>query len=292
MIVYLFLCFSISLMTLNGVFLHKFANRGLKNVGDVFLFNGTMSLVWSVALLVLAMFTGGLQFNSQTLAFSVAYAIILCGYQLFKGLALSNGPISMTTLISNCAFLITTAYAYFIEGEPVTLIKLIGIVLLIISLFLCIYTKLDNKVTFKWIIFSVLLFLSGGSVGVIYKIFGKSSVSQNATSMVFFAALISAVTFLALAFTTNKKRQLPTPKLSKTAVKFAVICGITGCTYIRLNLSLSALIPSVIFFPLCNGLTVILSAIVGWQYFKEKLMPQQFVGIGLGMVAIVLIGCF
>ena len=294
---YLLMLISISFTTLNGTFLHKFSNRDLNNSGDIYLFNGAISLVWSVILFFLAIFTDGINFNLTTFIFGLIYAIILCAYQLFKCLALSNGPISLTTLIANCAFLITTGYAFFIEKEKISLLQLIGIIFLLAALFLCLNPRAKNtgnnmKITARWLIFAALLFLSGGGVGIIYRLFGKSDVSQNATSMLLFAALISAALFIILAFCSNLASKKPIPKLSKTALKYALLCGATGCIYIRMNLSLSAIIPPVIFFPASNGLTVILSSIVGWILFKEKLPAKQICGILIGLLAIILIGCF
>ena len=297
MIYYLLMCISISFTTLNGTLLHKFSNRGLKNTGDIYLFNSMINLVWSVILFTLACLTGGLKLDVTTITFGFIYAIILCGYQLFKCLSLASGPISMTTLIANCAFLITTAYAFFIDKEPISLIQVIGIVILLGSLLLCINPKSNKsddsmKITLRWFIFALCLFFAGGGVGIIYRVFGKSEVSNNATSMLFFAAITSSLILFILAHVTNGIGKCPRPQLEKTAVKYALLCGITGCIYIRMNLSLSAVIPSVIFFPVSNGATVILSSIVGWLLFKEKLTRSQIIGIILGMIAIVCIGCF
>lgn len=297
MFYYFLMCVSITFTTLNGTLLHKFSNRGLKNTGDIYLFNGALNLVWSAILLILACITGGIRFDVTTLLFGSVYAVILCAYQLFKCLSLASGPISLTTLIANCAFLITTAYAFFIDKEPVSPVQLIGIILLLGALLLCINPnsgKSDSnmKITLRWFIFAMCLFFAGGGVGIIYRIFGKSEISQNATSMLFFAAIISSAIFFLLAHITNGITKNPRPQLSKTPLTYALICGITGCIYIRMNLSLSAVIPSVIFFPVSNGATVILSSVVGWLFFREKLKSAQIAGICLGMIAIVCIGCF
>ena len=297
MIYYLLMCVSIVFTTLNGTLLHKFSNRGLKNTGDIYLFNSMINFVWSIILFILAYLTGGLQLDAATMMFGLIYAVILCGYQLFKCLSLASGPISLTTLIANCAFLITTAYAFFIDKEPVSLIQLIGIVILLGSLLFCINPKSNKsndtmKITLRWLIFAISLFFAGGGVGIIYRVFGKSDVAQNATSMLFFAAITSSLILFILAHITNGIIKCPKPQLSKTPLKYALLCGITGCIYIRMNLSLSAVIPSVIFFPVSNGATVILSSVVGWLLFKEKLSRSQIIGIVLGIIAIICIGCF
>ena len=295
MINYILMGVAIFFTTLNGTLLHKFSNRGLKNSGDMFLFNSVICLVWAVILFVLTLFTGGIQLDCDTILFSLAYAVILCGYQLFKCLAFASGPISLTTLIANCAFLITTAYAFFIDNETISAIQLAGIILLLGSLVLCINQKSGSgnmKITLRWFIFVFCLFLCGGGVGVVYRVFGKSDVKHNATTMLLFAAVISAVMLFVLGNITNMAKKQTHPSLSKTPLKYALICGITGCVYIRMNISLSAVIPSVIFFPVSNGATVILSSVIGWILFKERLTKSQIWGIILGLAAIVCIGCF
>jgi len=70
-----------------------------------------------------------------------------------------------------------------------------------------------------------------------------------------------------------------------------LLCGIAGCIYIRLNVSLSKVIPGAIFFPVSNGGMVILSTIMGKILFGEKLKPIQMFGILIGLIAIIINGC-
>ena len=97
---------SILFAVLNNALFHKFANRGLNNTGDIFLFNGGMSAIWSVLLFGLAIVTNTLRFDTTTLIYGAVYGFFLCMFQLFKALALATGPVALTTLISACAFLI------------------------------------------------------------------------------------------------------------------------------------------------------------------------------------------
>ena len=70
-----------------------------------------------------------------------------------------------------------------------------------------------------------------------------------------------------------------------------ILCGMASCIYIRMNLTLSNMIPSAIFFPVSNGGMVILSTIGGKLFFKEKLNKIQISGILLGCVAVAITGC-
>ena len=66
--------------------------------------------------------------------------------------------------------------------------------------------------------------------------------------------------------------------------------GIAGCIYIRLNISLSAVIPSAVFFPVSNGALVLISTAAGYAFFKEKLNALQIAGLLLGLAAIAVTG--
>lgn len=71
---------------------------------------------------------------------------------------------------------------------------------------------------------------------------------------------------------------------------YVLLSGITGCIYIRLNVSLSGIIPSAIFFPVANGGIVILTTLAGAVIFKERLKAVQLLGVAIGLAAIVIIG--
>ena len=69
---------------------------------------------------------------------------------------------------------------------------------------------------------------------------------------------------------------------------FIIGSGIAGCLYVRMNLSLSAVINSAIFFPVSNGSMVMISTLAGYLLFNEKLGKKQIFGIVLGVIAIIL----
>lgn len=294
---YILMCVSIAVAVLNSALLHRFANKGLDNTGDKFAFNGGMSAVWCVLLLLLSVFTSTLRFDATTIAYGVGYGVLLCLFQLFKTMAFSTGPVALTTLISACAFLLTTAYTVLFENDTVSLGQGIGIALLLGSLFLCIdlrdsAQKQDSrsKINGAWLLWCFLLFVAGGGLGIFYRLFGRSSASDNMNSMMLFAAFFSAVLFFVCGCIINRVRHDPRPKLSRSALTYVIACGITSCIYIRMNLSLANLISGTVFFPVSNGSMVLLSVLIGRIFFSEKLNRPQIFGVMLGTAAIVMIG--
>ena len=164
--------------------------------------------------------------------------------------------------------------------------------MLFISLLLCVNPKKSGeKLTAKWFVYSFLFFLAGGAVGIIYKVFAKSDAAGEYNGMMLTASIVSAILFFVFGLLVNLFSKKQMPKIRKSSLMYIILCGIVSCVYIRLNLSLSAVIPSAVFFPVSNGAMVILSTVTGKLFFSEKLNKTQITGILIGLAAIVITGC-
>jgi drug/metabolite transporter (DMT)-like permease len=275
----------------NSLILRRFKNRTFKSAGDVFFFNGGVSLVWVVIMSIwsaLSQFT----FTPLALLFGVIYGVILCLFLYFKTEALANGPVSFTTLIGSCAFIIATGFGVVYASEEVSICQGIGMALILISLIFCINPKKsEEKLSGKWFFHCFMFFLAGGLVGIFYKIFGASPVKSQINAMMLSASVTSAVLFFITGLLISGIKKDARPKISKDALWYVLLSGVAGCVYIRLNVSLSAIIPSAIFFPVSNGALVIISTVAGGVAFKEKFNKIQLLGIILGIIAIVINGC-
>jgi drug/metabolite transporter (DMT)-like permease len=109
--------------------------------------------------------------------------------------------------------------------------------------------------------------------------------------MMLCASVFSGALFFGFGFALNGMKKSKPPALHRAALPYVLISGIAGCIYIRLNISLAAIIPSAIFFPVSNGALVLISTALGFLIFREKLSKLQLAGILLGCVAIAVIGC-
>lgn len=290
---YLLMTVSIFFAALNSLILRKFKNRTFKTPGDVFFFNGAISIIWIIIMLLWSGISGDLVLSLPAILFGVVYGVILCMFLYFKTESLANGPVSLTTLIGSCAFIIATGFGVFYNNEEVKLFQGIGMLLILLSLVLCIFPKKSGeKLTLKWFFFCFMFFLAGGFVGIFYKIFGLSSVSAHVNTMMLSASITSSLLFFIFGISINAIKREKFPTIDKKALIYILLSGIAGCIYIRLNVSLSKVIPSAIFFPVSNGAMVIISTLAGGIMFKEKLNKLQLAGIILGTVAIVINGCF
>ena len=76
-----------------------------------------------------------------------------------------------------------------------------------------------------------------------------------------------------------------------TTVRIALIPFIIFFYFIMnyINLKLSGVLPSQLFFPLINGSSIVLSSIMSVIIFKEKLSKRQTIGLIGGIVSLIAI---
>lgn len=290
--IYFYMVLAITFSVLSNMILHKFKNRCFRTPGDVFLFNAGISIVWFFVLLIWILISKEFLISFQAVIYGIVYGIILCLFLYFKNQSMSEGPVALTSLIGNCAFIIATWFGVFYSNETILPLQFIGMVVIVIALIMCIKPKKGSeKLTIKWFVWCSAFFFAGGLLGIFNKIFGKSDVSNQVNSMMMVASVVSAVLFIGLAYFVNNVSKCEKPQIYKKSLSYVVSCGIVGCVYIRINLWLAGVIPSVIFFPISNGANVLLSTLLGWLLFKEKFNKIQLIGIFTGLGAILLIGC-
>ena len=289
---YVLMAVSIMFSVVNAGLLRSFGNKTKDNRFSPFIFNAGVSVVWMTLLSLWLLISGDCKISATAVIYGVVYGVILGLFLLFKMQATAEGPVSLTTLIGSCAFIIATGFSVFYAGESVSKFQLIGMGLLLASLVLCINPKKSGeKLTTKWFINCFMFFFIGGLVGILYKLFGKSTASDQVNTMILVASVVSGIFFVSGGFIEAKKNHKSIEKPTRLVLLYMLLCGIAGCVYIRLNVSLSKVIPGAIFFPVSNGGMVILSTVIGKVLFGEKLKRIQIIGILIGLIAIIINGC-
>lgn len=288
---YILMALSIAFSVASSCFLRDFGNKELTDKdGGVFLFNACISVVWAV-ILGAKWALSGAKISAGAFSYGAVYGVILLLFLLTKTKALSMGPVSLTTLIGSSAFVPTVIFGVIWARDEINTVKIIGMALLLVSLFLCINPKKSGeKLTPAWFFQAFLFFLAGGTVGIFYRVFSFSDFNGETDAVMMTASIVSAVLFALTAFIINGAKNMPLPKVERGAVKYIILCGVMSAVYQRLNISLSGVIPGVIFFPVSNGSMVVLSVITGRIFFGERLNKLQIAGVVLALSAIVAVG--
>ncbi len=292
---YLLLAFSVLINVSVSVSRNHFSKKEIEVKSDLQLFNMFNSILSVITLIVIALFMGGLGVPSlYTVVIGTAYGMATALGAVFTLLALESGPLSYTTVITSCSMVIPALSGLFF-GETVSLFQYIGIGIMILSFVLAVDTKgnQNNGTNLRWFVYSMLSFLFCGSVGVMQKIHQNSPHKNELSAFLIIAFLVSAIYSLVMIFY-YKKSQGASITVTQPAKrnKLILICLIIGIGFAfcnQINMYLSGVMASIIFFPVVNGGCMILTASVGLFFFKEKLSPKQMVGLVLGVIAMLLL---
>ncbi len=218
--------------------------------------------------------------SPYTVLLGLLYGAVTALAIAYKMLSLSAGPLNITLLITSSSMIIPTMSGVFF-GEEFSLAKLIAVIVLIFFIYLSLGRGGDGKINKKWIIYCLLCFITSGAGGVIQKIH-QSSAFKGETNGFLLAAFACSIVYSRI----RSKKTFKELKFTKKHVLFALVCGL--CTYAMnvINLRLTGLLPSQLFFPLVNGSAIFLGFLTSWLVFKERLSKRQIIGICGGFLSL------
>lgn len=222
--------------------------------------------------------------------FGAIFCGTLCGIMyvinktlMLKGLEICS--ISFMTLCHSAGMLIPCIAGHLFWGEKIGALSLIGILLAVISIFLIKDAPKDEKKS-KWIslVFGLIILFTSGGVMIAQKLMGKYYVGESVSAYNFYSFIVA---FLILLFFNRRKPQKD--EILKTSLPCSLGSAISLCVISLVMTSISATVPSVIMFPLFNGLGIILVSVLSIFVFKEKFTTKKVVGLILGLIGLCLV---
>jgi drug/metabolite transporter (DMT)-like permease len=164
----------------------------------------------------------------------------------------------------------------------------IGLVLVAIALFLCIYKGKEvdadkKKVTFRWIIFCLISFLGNAGCTITQKTQQLKFNGKYGNMLMMFATAMSVIVTLIIYLKSDRSD-------SKVIFKNNFYLPIlSGASNVILNLfvmllAVSSLSPTLVYPTIAVG-GLILTALISLIVFKEKLRWWQWLGVVVGIVA-------
>lgn len=269
-----------------------------KSVSQTFegyhLFNAATSLICGVTLAALS--GGRFEMSVFTLGLAVLFGAITAVQQVMTSAALSAGPFSYTSVIISMSTILTALSGLMFFGETVRPTQLVGIALMLGCLALSVKKEEDDQKqkTLRWIGMSLLACLCSGGVGIMQKVH-QSSTHRNELTMFLIVAFACSFVFSLVSMAVQKKRSADKQGAAASGVSTWKLIGLflAGGVGVALNnlinLYLSGVVASAVFFPIVNGGGLVLITVASLVLFREKLSARQWVGLGLGIVATLLL---
>ena len=263
MINYILLSVSMfSIVLQNGLF-NTVSKKKFKTRFDTFHYNAWLDLICFLLFAVLAI---GSKISVYSVVLGLIFGIVTMFSNFFKMTALSKGPMHITILITTASMIIPAMSGAIMFGESFSIGKALAIMLLIFFIYISLKKDKGAQLNKQWILYCALAFVFQGTIGIIQKIHQTSAHKEEL--LVFLAAAFVFSFIFSLFMAKGGKTKL---NFSKREYIFAAICGV--CTFLMnyINLKLSGILPTQLFFPLVNGGAIILTSIVSVVIFKEKI---------------------
>ena len=202
--------------------------------------------------------------------------------------ALKHGSTSVTALVKQMALVGISAWGFVFWDVQLTWLTGIGIVLIVISLALCLLNKKAGPQVgsfWKWAFFAVLITVGNAGIGIVLRYQQMAFDYQHKNMFMFFGVLLGAVFCTLLALREDKKHW-------KAAIRSSwMFAGLAGSSSALFNVFILLMIQrqmssSVIYPGIAVG-GLMITTLISFIGFRERLRPLQWVGLAVGAVALV-----
>ncbi len=263
-----------------------FKKLGINNLQAIvtnYLVAGTTALLVYSGEINLARFV-----EASWFPFSFLIGGAFIGVFFLFALSSQKAGIAITAVSSKMSVVIPTLAGFILFFEQGSIVKILGILLALLALYMALRKDKKDKIKLSWkvILLPLFLFLGTGINDLMMKIAEHYYVTDDLLLLlanIFFVALLIGSSVLLF----NLKK---TPQ----ALKFKnILAGSMlglinfGSTYFLFK-SMACYDNSVL-FPVRNAGVVALTALVALIFFSEKLSKTNWAGIGIAIIAIIMI---
>ena len=285
----LWLILSMAACLMCAVIKKIFTKKSEGTLTSIHAFNAIAGIVSAI---VLFLWGGFGECSLYTIILGILFGIITSLQYIFMMKALQLGPLSYTTVISAFSTVITALSGLFF-GDKIGIFQIIGIILMLASFIFAVEKKKDEKKgSFIWLVFCVLCFVATGGIGLMQKIHQESAHKNELNAFLVIAFAVSFIFSIILMLISKRKEKAPVfekNKDGKVNIIFIVIMVMSGVFIAvnnKLNLYLSGVMDSAVFFPVVNGGHLVLTTLAAVIFFREKLSVKQWIGIAVGILSV------
>ena len=286
-----YIILAVSILITVGVrsFSNIYSKKYTKNTADTAFFTLCSAVFSMVVVLVFVLGDGfqGVSWFTFLMAILFAAVSFVNTYSATRALVL--GPLAYTCVIAAASSIIPVLYGGFFLGEQITVFQIIGMVLMLVSVFLSVETTGEKrKASIKWLGYALLNFLMNGTIGVLQKIHRASAHANESNEylliMFFFMALMTLgyLSILRMKGTVRTVRPMKQGRIFLVLLAAGVSAGLINV----LNLYLSGAFDAAFLFPVLNGGGTLASLILAFVVFKEKFTLRRSIGLAVGVLSL------
>lgn len=289
---YFLLALSVCANVAYSSFYNYFGKKAVRTQSDNYRINMCIYSV-AAAVLVAMSIISGFEASLFTVLFGIAFGAVTALSGIFKLNALNCGPMSFTILLITSSMILPAFSGHIIWGEPLSVWKIVGTLLMIVAAYFSTEKKKDGKgKSAKWLIFCFLAFLFMGSIGIMQKTQQKSAHASETGAFLAIAFISAAILCTVSYLITSRGKQRSTEGSTVSAKKLlllTIVCGAFIAFLNKVNLYLSGVLESALLFPIQNGGTTMMSVVVAMTLFREKVSGRRLVGMIIALCALLIL---
>lgn len=220
-------------------------------------------------------------------ALLVGLSFILMFFMIGYSVRISG--VAVTTIAGKMSMVIPVLFSILYFSEKTPLIKIAGLILATVSVFLTVYRPISKKKNLWPVLLPLTIFLGSGVTDSIVKYaqtyFVPNDMSLLFSAMVFLTALAIGLIYIIL------KRKTITQSITIAELTGGTVLGIAnfGSLYYFIMALNNSKLDSSVLFGLNNICIVLFSILVGSFVFKEKLSKLNFAGVIMAVTAILIL---
>lgn len=247
-----------------------------------FIYNVEKFLIGSIVLLPITLVDSGAKLKAGVVLCGAACGIM---YAISKMLILKGyekTSVAFMTFCHSAGMIIPCLYGNFFWDEPLSILATIGIILAVFSAVL-LKGGGGEKQTYSLsgIVIGIIVFAASGGAMMCQKFMGIHFVGQSVGAYNLYSFFIA---FAILGFFVKPRKD--TAKDAKSVFPFALGSSLSLCIISLVMTAISGKVPSVIMFPLFNGIGIVLVCVGSVFMFKEKMTVKKAIGIAVGLLGL------
>ena len=267
-------------------------------VGNGLVVSLLYSLFSGIVAAVLLLFICDFNISINSFAFLTAAGGIICvvGYTVVGMKMMSIGKVAVYTIFLMLGgMFVPFLYGVIFLKESVTIWKIIGVILLFIALFVPALKKDEAKTkNLKlFIILGIVVFILNGLVGVFNKMHQISSNAISTFEYGFWQNIISTVTLLVMiplcaVFNKEKNNIVLSAKIAMLLWWVIILYALLSQCGGILLLFAAKKIDASVMYPIVTGGVMVVTALCGVIFYKEKLDKYVAISLLLSVISTVL----
>lgn len=214
------------------------------------------------------------------LMYAVSKTVMLKGYEATS--------VAFMTLCHSAGMIVPCIIGHFLWSEKLSVLSIMGILVTIFAITLLKDNRAaTTKFKAKGIIFGLIIFLTSGGVMISQKAMGVYFETEGVSAYTLYSFIVPALILSLL----SKPKTIKNINLKdKKTIGFCALGSAISLSVIGFVMTgLASSVPSVILFPLFNGLGIVFVCISSVFAFKEKLSIKNVVGLSLGVCGLYLV---